>query len=177
MTKTSSSGGGRGGLRSFAAVLLAVSSSGAFAVQNVSVVESIKLDAPVARVWELVGHFDSLAWHPAVKSTEASEGDKIGSQRRLDLGGPILWEELISRRTADHTCEYKILDNGSNQKILPVSHYVASIEVRPSGAGSEVVWRANFQPVEGADAAAAHKIISGIFRSGLDALPQQLAIK
>jgi len=153
-----------------AAGLLAASTLGAMAAEKVKVSESVKLEAPPAKVWARIGHFADLTWHPAIKSSEASDGDKSDSQRRLDLGGPILWESLVSYSDEARSYGYRILDNGANQKVLPVSDYLAAIVVKPSGEGSEIVWSAEFEPLAGTSAEAAQKTIAGIFRGGLDAL-------
>ncbi len=150
--------------------LLAALTLGAKAAEKVKVSESVKLDAPPAKVWARIGHFGDLTWHPAIKKSEASDGDKRDSQRRLDLGGPILWEALVSHSDDYRSYEYRILDNGENQKVLPVSHYVSTIMVKPAGQGSEVVWSSEFEPVAGTTAEAAQKAIAGVYRAGLDAL-------
>jgi hypothetical protein len=157
-----------------AAALLAASTLTAAAGEKVNVTETVKLDAPPAKVWARIGHFGDLSWHPAVKKTEASDGDKLDSQRRLDLGGPVLWEALVSHSDAERQYVYRILDNGENQKVLPVSHYAATIQVKPSEAGSEVIWVSTFEPVEGATAEAAKKAIAGVYRGGLDNLGKAL---
>jgi hypothetical protein len=158
-----------------AVALVAASSLPAFAAEKVTVTETVKLDAPVAKVWALLGHFSDMSWHPAVKSTEASNGDNKGSQRRLDLGGPILWESLSSSSDASHSYSYRILDNGSNQKVLPVSGYSSSIKVKAAGAGSEVIWSSTFSPATGSTADASKKAVAGVYRGGLDALAKELA--
>jgi hypothetical protein len=157
-----------------ATALLAVSTLTAAAGEKVTVTETVKLDAPPAKVWARIGHFGDLSWHPAVKKTEASDGDKLDSQRRLDLGGPVLWEALVSHSDAEHKYIYRILDNGENEKILPVSHYVSTIEVKPSGQGSEVIWVSTFEPAEGTTAEASKKAIAGVYRGGLDNLGKAL---
>ena len=118
-----------------AAAMMAIGCLSAQAAEKVKVMETVKLAAPPASVWEKIGHFSDMSWHPAVKSTEASDGDKAGSQRRLDLGGPILWEAIVANKPASHSYSYRILDNGSNQKVLPVTGYVSTISVKPDGAG------------------------------------------
>jgi carbon monoxide dehydrogenase subunit G len=161
--------------RNFLAIgLLAASTLTAAAGQKEKVTETVKLDAPPAKVWARIGHFGDLSWHPAVKKTEASDGDKLDSQRRLDLGGPVLWEALVSHNDAEHKYRYRILDNGENQKVLPVSHYVSTIQVKPSGQGSEVIWVATFEPAAGATAEAAKKAVAGVYRGGLDNLGKAL---
>jgi hypothetical protein len=156
-----------------AAAILAGGALSAQAADQVTVTESVKLAAPPAKVWEKIGHFADLSWHPAIKASEASFADKPGSQRRLDLGGPILWEVLVIHDAAGRSYTYRILDNGSNQKVLPVSEYTSTILVKPAGAGSEVVWTSSFEPV-GNDAAAVQKAIAGVYRAGLDALVKDL---
>ncbi len=151
-----------------AAALLAASS--AMAAERVKVSETVKLAAPPAKVWERIGHFYDLSWHPAIKSTEASNADKADSQRRLDLGGPLLWEKMVRYDAAAKTYSYRIFDNGSNQKVVPVADYVATLKVKPAGQGSEVIWSADFKPAAGSDAEKSRQAITGIFRAGLDAL-------
>jgi len=154
------------------AAAFALVASGALAAQA-TVRETQKLEAPPAEVWAKIGHFSDLGWAPAVKSTEASNGDKTGSQRRLDLGGPILWEALVASNPSNRSYTYRILDNGSNQKILPVQNYLSKLEVKPSGKGSEVVWTSHFTPVAGTTVEAAEKVIAGVYRGGLDALGKE----
>ncbi len=158
-----------------AAAMMALGGLSAHAAEKVKVMETVKVAAPPATVWEKIGHFSDLTWHPAIKSSEASDGDKAGSQRRLDLGGPILWEEIVAYKPAAHSYSYRILDNGSNQKVLPVSGYVSTITVKPDGQGSEVVWTSTFAPAAGSTADASHKAIAGVYRAGLDALAKDYA--
>jgi hypothetical protein len=158
-----------------AAALLAAFSLTAAAEPKTKVKETVKLEAPPAKVWARIGHFGDLSWHPAIKSTEASDGDKLDSQRRLDLGGPLLWEALISHSDAARRYQYRILDNGENQKVVPVTHYVSTLMVKPDGQGSEVVWSSEFDPTPGTEPEAAKKAIAGIYRGGLDNIAKALA--
>jgi mxaD protein len=157
-----------------AASTLAGTNLAANAAQKEKVTETVKLDAPPAKVWARIGQFGDLSWHPAIKKTEASDGNKSDSQRRLDLGGPVLWEALLSHSDSAHKYSYRILDNGENQKVLPVSHYVSSIQVKPAGQGSEVIWISTFEPAAGSTPEAAKKAISGVYRAGLDNLGKAL---
>jgi hypothetical protein len=157
-----------------AAAFFAASSLGAGAAEKVQVMETVKLDAAPAKVWARIGHFSDMSWHPAVKSTKATDGDKTGSQRSLDLGGPIIVESL-EKSEAGKSYTYKILDNGENQKVLPVSHYTSTIMVKPDGQGSEVVWNSEFEPVAGTAPDAAKKAITGVYRGGLDNIAKALA--
>lgn len=139
---------------------------------RVKVSESVTLDAPVSKVWAVVGDFSSLGWHPAVKSTTASNGNEPGSERRIDLGGPVLVEKLVGRNDQRKSLTYTILDNGTNQAILPVKGYVSTIKVKWTDHGSTVVWSSTFDPAPGSDVAAARTAIQGVYRGGLDNLPK-----
>ncbi len=158
-----------------AAMVMAASNLGAQAAGREKVTELVKVDAPPAKVWARIGHFNDLSWHPAVKSTQASDGDKLDSQRRLDLGGPVLWEALMSHSDTARHYQYRILDNGENQKVVPVSHYVSTLSVKADGQGSEVTWTSEFAPANGTTAEAARKAIAGIYRGGLDNIGKALA--
>jgi hypothetical protein len=158
-----------------ATAFLAASVLGASAAEKLKVSETVKLDAPPAKVWARIGHFYDMSWHPAVKSSATSDGDKPTSQRRLDLGGPVLWETLVSHDAAAMRYQYRILDNGENQKVLPVTHYVSTLQVKPDGQGSEVVWTSEFDPTAGTEPDAAKKAIAGVYRGGLDNITKALA--
>lgn len=136
--------------------------------ETLKVTETVKISAPPAKIWEKIGHFADITWHPAVKSSDASDGDHVGSVRRLDIGGPILWGSLVAYKPMSYS--YRVLDNGSNQKVFPVSHYLATIMVTPDGQGSEVSWSSTFEPAPGAETATAQKAVVGLYRTGLDAL-------
>ncbi|PWC56416.1 SRPBCC family protein [Azospirillum sp. TSO22-1] len=155
-----------------ALVTFSVPADAQAAGKKVKVVESVTLDAPPSKVWGVVGDFGSLGWHPAVKSTTAPNGNTAGSERRIDLGGPVLVEQLVRRNDKKQSLTYKILDNGENQKVLPVQGYVSTIRVKPSGKGSTVTWSSTFDPAPGSDEASAKKAIQGVYRGGLDNLPK-----
>ena len=173
--RTRKSMGSRMRMLAAACVLAVATSVGAQAADRIKVVETARFDQTPAKVWSVVGNFASLSWHPAVKSTIATHGNQRGSQRKIDLGGPVLVEELLRHDGKRHSYSYKILDNGTNQKILPVSGYVSTIRVKPSGDGSLVVWSSNFRAAPGADPASAEQAVRGVYRGGLDNLPKILA--
>ncbi len=158
-----------------AAGFLAISCLAVSAAPRVTVTESVTLDVPPAKVWARIGNFADLTWVPAVKSSDASDDNRKGSVRRLNLGGPILWEKLLAHNNKKMTYEYHILDNGTNQKILPVSHYISTIKVEASGKGSKATWSSHFEPAGKATGQAAKKAVAGIYRAGLDNLTKVLA--
>jgi hypothetical protein len=140
------------------------------------VVEKIEIDAPADKVWAIVGNFQDMSWHPAVAKTEGTGGNDVGAKRTLTLkdGGKI--EESVTKYdAAGKSLQYKI-DN-VDVKVLPVNNYAATITVKDAGGKSEVEWKGAFYrgfmnndpPPELSDEAAL-KAVTGIYKSGLEAL-------
>ncbi|WP_028312989.1 SRPBCC family protein [Derxia gummosa] len=142
------------------------------------VVETITIDAPADAVWKRIKEFGDLGWHPAVEGTTATDGNKVGSVRTIALkGGGTIVETLESYSDADHKYGYRMKDPGP----VPVNNYTSTISVSGSGATSTVEWRGAFYraflnndpPPEQNDEAAI-KAVTGIYKSGLDALKKSV---
>ncbi len=145
------------------------------------VVETVEIKAPLAKVWAVTKDFDSLnKWHPAFAKDELVKGpnNKPGTVRALTIkDGPTFTEELIAFSDTDHTYRYKILESP-----LPLSDYVATFTVKPGQEGTTVVtWVGRFKrknpaanPPEAENDAAAVKLITGVFQSGLANLKKQI---
>ncbi|OIQ99390.1 polyketide cyclase / dehydrase and lipid transport [mine drainage metagenome] len=145
--------------------------------KNLSAHEEVTIDAPSAKVWAKISNFNDLgAWHPAVKSTEIITGknNKVGTERLLTLqDGGTIKEKLLAYNAKAKTFKYAIVEG-----VLPVTSYVSTVTVKPAGKGkSLVVWKGTFKrkdtsatPAEGQDDATAVKVISSVYRGGLDNL-------
>ena len=163
-----------------ATLALAVSAPVLAARPELKVKEQIDIAAPPAKVWEVVGNFDNLGWHPVVGSTTLDKGtnNKKGAVRTVTTkDGAKLVEELVAYKAAAHSYTYRIIESP-----LPVSGYVSTLVIKPVKGGSHVEWSSTFRrkdekPADGADDAGAKKAISGIYTSGLDALKKQLEAK
>lgn len=139
--------------------------------------EEVSINASAAKVWEKVSNFNDLgAWHPAVKSTEivSGENNKVGAERLLTLqDGGTIKEKLLSYNAKAKTFKYTIIEG-----VLPVTSYVSTVTVKAAGKEkSTVVWNGTFKrkdtsasPAEGQDDATAVKVITGVYRGGLDNL-------
>jgi len=139
--------------------------------------EEVSIDAPSAKVWEKVSNFNDLgAWHPAVTTTEIVTGknNKAGAERLLTLqDGGTIKEKLLAYNAKAQTFKYSIVEG-----VLPVTEYVSSVTVKPVGKNkSLVVWEGTFKrkdtsatPAEGQDDATAVKVITSVYRGGLDNL-------
>lgn len=143
---------------------------------KLKVEESVEINAPADAVWQKVNNFGDLgAWHPAVKTTEIVSGtnNKTGAVRLLTLqDNGTIKEQLVSYKPAKKSYTYKILEG-----VLPVSHYVSTITVKPLTVNTtKVTWKGNFNRKDMAAASPAEadaesvKVITSVYRGGLDNL-------
>jgi hypothetical protein len=130
--------------------------------------ETVELRASVDDVWAAIGGFNDLPqWHPAVAASSLEEGGRV---RRLRLGdGASLVERLHSFNERERSYGYSI-----EQGPLPVSRYRSLLHVcEPAGgSGCRVEWSGEFA-ADGAPEAEAIRLISGIYRAGLDRLAER----
>jgi carbon monoxide dehydrogenase subunit G len=116
----------------------------------------IEINAPTAKVWNIIKNYDDMSWLPSVKSVTANGGNTVGATRVLTLkhGGTIN-EEMKKYDEAKMSYAYRISDMsiaktishlGKNENIpvLPVTDYSASLSVEPKGDHSLVKWKAGF---------------------------------
>ena len=138
--------------------------------------ESVEINAPPAKVWNLVKNWNGLhKWHPAFSHTEIKSGanNKIGSFRTLTMadGGATFDEELLGFNDKKRLYSYRIVADSP----LPVADYSSSIQVKPgkSKGSSVLVWKGKFKrkvadnPPAGQDDAGAKRTISGAYQAGL----------
>ena len=149
--------------------------------------ESIAINAPVDKVWALVGDFSKLhEWHPAVKSTDMT-GDDV---RLLTLqDGNTITEEIKRKNDDNKTLSYKITDmtvletvEFSGQKVdrktLPVDNYTGLLKVEGDDQTTTVSWVGKFYPAwlypppvpEGMTGEDGVNAISAVYKSGLENL-------
>lgn len=166
-------------LKALGALALAavVADAAAHGPTRQKVSEEIAIDAPPQAVWDRIKNFDAIKdWHPAIKSSPATEGNTVGSRRTLTLdGGGTVLEELEGWSDADRKYNYRMKDPGP----IPVSNYTSTIEVKPGPGdkGSLVVWRGAFyraypnnDPPPDKNDEAAIKAVTGIYKAGLENL-------
>lgn len=148
--------------------------------------QSIKINAPADKVWNIIKNYDDLSWLPAIASVSAKGGNAEGAIRELTLkeGGTIT-EELKKYDAAKMMYAYKITEmstketithSGQEEKVpvLPVGNYAADIQVKADGANAEVVWKAGYyraymnnNPPSQLNEEAANSAVEHIFSAGL----------
>ena len=149
--------------------LMAVAGAVPAAERTVSVVETVQLDTAASRTWDAIKDFGTWqSWHPAFASTQMIQGDgqSKGAVRALmTKDGGKFTEELVAFDAAARTYQYRIIESPA-----PVADYVSTIQVKETPAGSTVVWSSHFNVKAGTSEADAKKLISGVYRAGLDNL-------
>jgi hypothetical protein len=154
-------------------VLMAVAAAVPAAERTVSVVETVQLGANASRTWSAINDFASWqAWHPAFASTQMLQGDghSQGAVRVLmTKDGGKFTEELVAFDAAARSYQYRIIESPA-----PVIDYVSTVQVKETVTGSTVVWSSRFNVKAGTSEADAKKLISGVYRAGLDNLASVL---
>ncbi len=144
------------------------------------VVETVEINAPADKVWEVVGNFQDMGWHPAFSKTEGTGGNDAGATRTLTVAsGGTIAEKLTKYDAAGKSMSYEITE--VDVKVVPVTNYAATISVKDAGGKSTVEWKSSFYrgfvnndpPPELSDEAAV-KAITGVFKDGLAALKKKL---
>lgn len=144
------------------------------------VTETVEINAPPEKVWEVIGNFQDMSWHPAVAKLEGAGGNEPNATRTLTLqSGGTIDEKLIQYDPAKRLYKYEI--SNVDVKVLPVNNYSSWLSVKDDGGKSKVEWKGAFYrgfmnndpPPELSDEAA-RTAVTGVYRSGLDALKKKI---
>jgi carbon monoxide dehydrogenase subunit G len=135
-------------------------------------IETVTINAPAAAVWARIKDFAALKdWHPAVESSDATQGNSVGSVRTVKIkGGGQIEETLEGYDDALMKYNYRAKDGGA----LPVSNYTSTIRVSGEGGSCQVEWRGAFyrgypnnDPPPDQNDEAALRAVTGVYQSGL----------
>ncbi len=143
------------------------------AMGNLKVEKQYEINASSETVWKMIGDYNHLdVWHPVVVGSKVNKNEnKPGVIRILTLGdGAKITEELVAHSNENMTYTYTITESP-----LPVSDYVATIDVNQNGNGKTIVsWTSNFNS-DGVDDKKAMEIVSGIYDAGLQSLEKHFS--
>src|SRR4051794_31739541 len=131
-----------------------------------SLTRSVVVQASPSAVWAAVGPFCAIGqWHPAIGSC-ALDGKAKPTRTLLTRDGAAKFVELqVARNEAARSYSYSF-----TSAPVPVTHYVSTFSVKPSGKGASVVtWHGEYTPNDG-QSAAASAALTGIYESGLAAI-------
>jgi hypothetical protein len=152
------------------ALFLALMTPLALWAGNLHVRSEVALPLSPSETWKQVGDFcPQRQWSADVLKCDIVSGanNRIGAVRQLSLrDGSTAREKLVAHDPKMRTFSYTIVQSG-----LPVTGYLATLSVKsgPKG-GSLVEWKGSFDAKSGTDAAAAEKIVKGIYDKGLESL-------
>jgi len=165
-----------------AGLAASVSGTQAHDAQRVKFVASVKIAAPPARVWAVIGHFHDLSWDNQVVKTAGTGGDAPDSTRTVTLkSGSVLPDEELERYEPEKFTYATFLPH-VDVKTFPVTNFASILVVTPlPDGGSKVEWRCafyrgfpNFGPPPELNEAAAIKAVSDLTQPALDGLKEKL---
>ena len=138
----------------------------------IRVTRSAVIDAPIARVWEVLRDFNShWAWHPAVGKSQIENGepaDQVGCVRNFFLkDGNHIREQLLALSDRDHVSTYCILD-----ATLPMKHYVATVRLKHVTDGNRTFWhwQSTFDVPRGREKEFEELVGKGVYEGGFEGL-------
>lgn len=138
--------------------------------------ETVEINAPLDKVWAVIGDFQDMGWHPTVANTEGEGGNAAGAKRTLTLtGGGVIHESLLAYDAGKTSLKYEITE--VDVKVLPVNNYTSTLSVGEENGKSVVSWKGAFyrgymnnDPPADLNDEAAIKAVTGVYRAGLDNL-------
>lgn len=168
------------------AVIAMTGVAGAHGPSRLKTEQTVVLDATPAEVWEVIGRFDDMSWHPLVAATamvpEGAPADVADeSTRQLTLaaeGAPTITEELMAINPDKMSYKYMITE--VDTAVLPVTNYSSTLQVTDADGKAEVLWKSGFyrgfpnnDPPAELNDDAAMAAVDGMYQAGLDALAER----
>jgi NADPH:quinone reductase-like Zn-dependent oxidoreductase len=130
------------------------------------------IDAPIARVWEVLRDFNSHgAWHPAVGESQIEAGeaaDRVGCVRSFFLkDGNHIREQLLALSDRDYSFTYCILE-----ATLPMRRYVATVQLKRVTDGERTFWHweSTFEVPRDREREFADLVGRGVYEAGFEGL-------
>ena len=144
------------------------------------VTQTIEINAPVDKVWAVVGKFQDMGWTGVFAKTEGTGDNGPGATRKLSLAdGGMIEEKLNKYDDAGKSYSYEITK--VDPKVLPVANYSSSITVKGDATKSTVEWKGAFyrsyglnDPPPDQNDEAAVKGVTGAYTASLANLKKKL---
>jgi carbon monoxide dehydrogenase subunit G len=137
----------------------------------VSVKVSERVEASADQVWDLFRDFGGIQrFTTGFEKVEVS-GSGIGAVRTITLpGGAALLERLEAFDDRGRKLQYAIVGGP-----IPVSNYLATIEVRDEGKACRIDWSSHFEP-KGISDDQARAMIEGVYKGGIAGVKKALGV-
>ena len=137
----------------------------------VSVKVSERVEASAEKVWELFRDFGGIQRFTSGFEKVEVTGSGIGAVRTITLpGGALLQERLEAFDERSRRLQYAIVAGP-----IPISNYLATIEVKDEGKACRIDWSANFEP-KGISDDQARAMIEGVYKSGIAGVKKALGV-
>jgi len=138
----------------------------------VSVKVSERVEATADRVWDLFRDFGAVQRFSAGIEKVEVTGSGIGAVRTLGLpGGTSLQERLEAFDDRGRRLQYAIVAGP-----IPVSNYLATIEVRDEGPQAcRIDWSSHFEP-KGISDDQGRALIEGVYKGGIAGVKKALGL-
>jgi hypothetical protein len=123
------------------------------------------VNAPAARVWELLGDFGGVAkWGGSMLQSCQVEGSGVGAVRTIGLpGGMSIQERCEGYDDAGRAMTYSIIGKSP----IPIRDYVSTCRIVETGAGQcRVDWQGRFEP-DGVTEEQAQDLVRGIYTGAI----------
>lgn len=140
------------------------------------VVRSTVIDAPIARVWDVIRDFNSHdQWHDVVDQSRIEHGEpssRVGCVRNFTLkDGNHIREQLIGLSDSEYKSIYTILD-----ATVPLKRYVATVTLKPVTDGDRTFWHweSSFETPPGQERELATMVAQGVYEAGFANLRRYL---
>ncbi|WP_405402335.1 SRPBCC family protein [Paracoccus sp. Ld10] len=168
------------------AVLALTGMAGAHGPSRLKTEKTVTLDATPDEVWEVIGRFDDMGWHPMIASTamtpEGAAADLPDESTRvltLDAdGAPTITEQLMA--IDDDKMMYKYMITAVDTAVLPVTNYSSTLQVTDKDGKAKVLWKGGFyrgfpnnEPPADLNDDAAMAAVDGVYQAGMDALAER----
>ena len=137
----------------------------------VSVKVSERVEATADQVWELFRDFGGVKRFSAGIEKVEVAGSGIGAVRTLSLpGGLSLQERLEAFDDRGRRLQYAIVAGP-----IPVSNYLATIEVKDEGKACRIDWSSHFEP-KGITDDQGREMIEGVYKGGIAGVRKALGV-
>jgi carbon monoxide dehydrogenase subunit G len=137
----------------------------------VSVKVSERVEASADRVWDLFRDFGGIQRFTSGFEKVEVTGSGLGAVRTITLpGGAALQERLEAFDDRGRKLQYAIVGGP-----IPVSNYLATIEVKDEGKACRIDWSSHFEP-KGISEDQARAMIEGVYKGGIAGVKKALGV-
>ena len=137
----------------------------------VSVKVSERIEASADAVWELFRDFGGIQRFSAGFEKVEVTGSGIGAVRTITLpGGAALQERLEAFDDRGRRLQYAIVAGP-----IPVTNYLATIEVKDEGKACRIDWSSHFE-TKGITEDQGRGMIEGVYKGGIAGVKKALAV-